>query len=108
MPHMVRKGDSGPTVSRLQTDLNIHGYPVGQVDGIFGKKTDAAVRKFQSEHDLVVDGIVGPATWGALEEPVPTAEATFDLSDFPSLAVVFRFGAADDVDGYLTELGITT
>ncbi|GGT16282.1 hypothetical protein GCM10010222_67810 [Streptomyces tanashiensis] len=59
MPHMVRKGDSGPTVSRLQTDLDIHGYPVGQVDGIFGKKTDAAVRKFQSEHDLVVTGSSG-------------------------------------------------
>ncbi|MFF8378136.1 peptidoglycan-binding protein [Streptomyces sp. NPDC015661] len=107
MPPLLRKGDTGSSVSRLQSDLIIHGYPVGQVDGIFGKKTDAAVRQFQSDHDLVVDGIVGPATWGVLEGPVPSVEVTFDVSDFPSLALVFRFGVNEDADGYLTELGIS-
>ncbi|MER5203686.1 peptidoglycan-binding domain-containing protein [Streptomyces sp. NPDC002825] len=107
MPQTLRKGDSGPAVSRLQRDLEMHGYPVGQVDGIFGKKTDAAVRMFQSDHELVVDGIVGPATWGELEGPVPSVEVTFDLSDFPSLALAFRCGVDDDVNGYLTELGIS-
>ncbi|MFE5942791.1 peptidoglycan-binding protein [Streptomyces sp. NPDC056480] len=103
---LLRMGDSGPFVVRLQEDLTTHGYAVGQVDGIFGPKTDAAVRQFQSDQGLVVDGIVGPATWTALEGPVPTQAVTFDLSDFPALAHMFRCAADKDVDGYVAAFGI--
>ena len=49
----------------LQRLLRQHGHTV-VVDGIFGPKTDAAVRAFQTAAHLTVDGIVGPQTWGAL------------------------------------------
>jgi peptidoglycan hydrolase-like protein with peptidoglycan-binding domain len=48
------------------------GYDPKGIDGIWGKNTEAAVKKFQRENTdtdgkkLVVDGYVGPKTWGAL------------------------------------------
>ncbi len=51
--------------AQLQQDqklLNKIGYDCGTPDGLWGGKTKAAVRKLQSDHDLIVDGILGPAT----------------------------------------------
>jgi peptidoglycan hydrolase-like protein with peptidoglycan-binding domain len=63
----LRKGSSGNAVAFLQNRLNARGAtPRLVVDGIFGPKTDAAVRSFQRSRGLVVDGIVGPKTWTAL------------------------------------------
>jgi hypothetical protein len=57
----------GNDVIQLQKKLLARGYSsVGAADGIFGKKTDAGVRQFQSDQGLKVDGIVGPKTWTAL------------------------------------------
>lgn len=55
-----------PWVTLIQSTLTAHGYPCGTPDGIFGPRTIAAVRAFQSAHHLDVDGIVGPQTWRAL------------------------------------------
>lgn len=53
----------GNDVKWLQTELNRHGLiEHGGVDGIFGPKTLAAVRVYQEQHGLLVDGKVGPAT----------------------------------------------
>ena len=57
----------GEDVRELQVDLNALGFDCGVADGIFGKKTDAAVRAFQAANKLEVDGIVGPKTRSALE-----------------------------------------
>jgi peptidoglycan hydrolase-like protein with peptidoglycan-binding domain len=58
--------DSGGYVTYLQQYLTNTGHYQGAIDGIFGPLTDAAVQQFQSEKGLVVDGIVGPMTWGTL------------------------------------------
>ena len=54
---VLRLGDYNNSVKELQKILGI------QSDGHFGKGTQNAVKKFQSENNLVVDGIVGPTTW---------------------------------------------
>lgn len=62
------RGNIGDTVTDIQSKLSRLGYDVGPVDGRFGKRTEAAVRAFQKDHDLrMVDGKVGPETLGALK-----------------------------------------
>ena len=61
-----RQGYSGNYVRLLQQLLESNLAPVGTIDGIFGNKTASAVRTFQQNNRLSVDGIVGPATWNAL------------------------------------------
>ena len=68
----LRRGSTGPNVVVIQVELNriSQNYPaipkIADVDGIFGSRTEAAVRAFQEIFDLTPDGIVGPATWYAL------------------------------------------
>jgi peptidoglycan hydrolase-like protein with peptidoglycan-binding domain len=62
---LVQQGNHDHPVKTLQYLLGARGHPV-TVDGIFGPKTDAAVRAFQQSRQLTVDGIVGPKTWSAL------------------------------------------
>lgn len=59
-------GTEGPDVRDLQEQLRDLGYDV-EVSGIFDAATDAAVRQFQQENDLEVDGDVGPDTYAALD-----------------------------------------
>lgn len=68
----IKKGSTGPDVVECQTDLILLGYDLGPkgADGIFGSKTDAAVRAFQGSVGLKQDGIVGRDTWAALDEAV--------------------------------------
>lgn len=62
----VQYGDKGQEVSRIQKRLQALGYYEAPVDGIFGILTERAVKNFQRDHGLLVDGIVGPNTRGAL------------------------------------------
>jgi peptidoglycan hydrolase-like protein with peptidoglycan-binding domain len=63
----LRRGSQGKDVKYLQDLLEDLGYSV-VVDGIFGAKTETAVKKFQKDRGLVTDGIVGSQTWDALHE----------------------------------------
>lgn len=62
---ILRSGSRGAAVSDLQQALNDQGAAIA-VDGIFGSATGQAVRALQRSHGLVVDGVVGVRTWGAL------------------------------------------
>ena len=65
----LRRGSTGPNVVVIQVELNriSQNYPaipkIPNVDGIFGSRTEAAVRKFQEVFGLSADGIVGKETW---------------------------------------------
>ena len=63
---MIDRSMHGADVTVLQAILTARGYYTGPLDGLFGDTLDAAVRKFQSEHDLDPDGVVGPLTWAEL------------------------------------------
>ncbi|MEU6911974.1 serine/threonine-protein kinase [Streptomyces olindensis] len=65
---LTQRGDHGQRVVQVQCMLTERGYDVGGsgVDGSFGKDTAAAVRAFQRDKGLEVDGQVGPKTWAAL------------------------------------------
>jgi len=57
---ILRRGATGPDVVRLQRALGIN------ADGIFGRNTERAVLAFQRSHGILVDGEVGPQTWGTM------------------------------------------
>lgn len=69
----LKRGNKGEFVTLLQTKLANKGYDLGKygVDGDFGSATEAAVKQFQRDHGLTVDGIVGKNTWAALEQESP-------------------------------------
>lgn len=88
----LRRGSSGPYVVVVQVMLNriSQNYPLipklANVDGIFGSRTEASVRKFQEIFGLTVDGIVGKATWYAM---VRLYTAVTRLSELRSLGQQF-------------------
>ena len=72
----IRKGNKNKYVKEVQEKLIQLGYNLGicGADGDFGTATEAAVRQFQRDHGLVVDGVVGPKTYAALDAAEKPAE----------------------------------
>lgn len=71
--NQVSYGSRGSGVTELQKLLNQNGYGLDE-DGVFGSKTQNAVRDYQQKNGLSVDGIVGNQTWGALTTPKQSAQ----------------------------------
>lgn len=69
--HVTSPMMSGDDVLILQKALTALGYHPGKEDGLFGPTTSSAIEAFQAAHGLTVDGIVGDATWAALNAPTP-------------------------------------
>lgn len=66
METLSRYGSSGEEVRQIQTRLKEWGYYKGNVDGIYGSRTQQAVRDFQRANGLTVDGIAGDRTLAAI------------------------------------------
>ena len=68
----IRRGSKGDVVTECQTMLVKLGYDIGPcgIDGDFGRATMAAVKEFQRDHQLTIDGVVGVMTWDALDKAV--------------------------------------
>ena len=115
----LRKGNSGDEVAELQAMLNAkYGYDL-EVDGVFGAKTEAAVKAFQLAKGLTADGIVGPKTRAALgilpseqniAPAIPTPEPDnqppticMPYADFQAMraAVVTAYGILKKYEGEL-------
>lgn len=64
----ISYGTTSNDVSALQNALIKLGYPVSSATGYFGAQTKSAVTAFQSSHGLTADGVVGSATYNALNE----------------------------------------
>jgi peptidoglycan hydrolase-like protein with peptidoglycan-binding domain len=69
----LKEGSRGENVKTLQKSLEKLGFELGSQDGVFGPKTEQAVKRFQSKHNLEADGIVGPKTREALEKALDRA-----------------------------------
>jgi peptidoglycan hydrolase-like protein with peptidoglycan-binding domain len=65
---VLKKGSNEPAVRDLQEALKALGHDPGPIDGVFGEATEAAVRAFQQEKEITVDGIVGKVTWINIDE----------------------------------------
>ena len=91
----IAPGATGTAVRRVQRALRRTPDLGIVVDGVFGPKTEAAVKEFQGGAGLVVDGIVGPLTWAALPDggPMPTLQGGSTGDVVKSLQQVLAAGA---------------
>jgi len=71
----------GEYVTLAQTQLIQKGYDCGTygADGQFGTATEQAVRSFQHDHGLTVDGVIGQKTWAALDAAEPVVKYTVTI-----------------------------
>ena len=74
---VLKKGNRGDDVVTLQRVLAMKGYSVGGADGVFGRRTKVAVKRFQRRRHLKADGVVGPATTRALARSWGVRTATY-------------------------------
>ncbi len=104
---VLRKGSNDPAVLDLQHALRALGHDPGPIDGVFGDATEAAVKTFQEQREITVDGIVGKITWLNIDEadqsepilrigstglPVRRAQKRMSLVGFDVSGVDGRYG----------------
>ena len=70
--NLLRRGDRGPEVGKWQKKLKTLGHYAGNIDDIFGPKTERAVMRFQKSEGIKADGIIGPVTRKHLKNTEPS------------------------------------
>ena len=70
---MLKTGNKSLAVGKMQMQLRRLDIYAGSIDAVFGINTETAVRRFQSDYGLQVDGIAGPVTLSRLEEATKNA-----------------------------------
>lgn len=70
---IIGRGSTGEAVLEVQRLLSTLGFEPGSADGEFGPLTEAAVGAFQRGQGLVDDGVIGDATWAALDTAATVA-----------------------------------
>lgn len=114
----LRVSAHGAAVKTAQQRLIAHGYDVGSAgaDGWFGEGTLKAVKRFQSDKGLTVDGIIGSATWTALNkepekkeekpvEPVQPTEPSKPSTSRPTIGVGDSGSYVKEAQSMLKKLG---
>ena len=91
---LYKKGASGQTVKEIQSKLRDWGYYRGPVDGIYGSKTEEAVKYFQRKNGLNADGQVGNQTLAALGI-TPTGNAGGGAAQSGDLYLLARLISAE-------------
>ena len=81
-----KRGSTGSVVTQIQQKLSAWGYYSGAVDGIYGSRTEEAVRYFQRKNGLTVDGKAGPQTLAAMGISSAGAVQTASAGDEALLA----------------------
>lgn len=102
---MLYRGCTGDAVKTLQEKLNAKGFDSGNVDGIFGAKTYAAVTAFQKANNLGVDGIVGKLTWAKLYGVSPAMPVETTVVGRPMVSYGSRGDAVRKLQELLNALG---
>jgi peptidoglycan hydrolase-like protein with peptidoglycan-binding domain len=112
---LLKRGSSGTAVRQLQEALKEAGHDPGPIDGEFGPATEAAVRAFQQEKGIAVDGIVGEITWLNIDEDAVFSHPVLRRSS-TGLAVRrvqkrltlagYDTGGVDGIFGPATEAGV--
>ena len=100
---LYKRGSSGQRVTEIQTRLKNWGYYDGAVDGVYGSRTEAAVRWFQRQNGLSTDGQAGPQTLAALGLPTGESGAPQDSSGDVYLLAVNAQDRADEAALVLSE-----
>lgn len=104
----LRYGDENDYVRELQKDLIKLGYELGgyKPTGYFGSATDKDVRRFQADHDLDVDGVVGPITWAAIDSKLAELQEEEpknpDEEKFPYLIRIIKETPVSSSKPYMT------
>ena len=95
---IIMRGDEGIFVNNLQTMLTELGYDPGPIDSMFGIQTEHAVKSFQADWGLIIDGVVNQRTWDALDRAM--------AGEPPPLGLVEWIKAHKLLTGALMGLGI--